>query len=199
MVSGLARVLVSSPDGRRATIRYVRSGEFSGMVWVVTERPVIDSEAVSDSFALFLDVDNFMKTARTNPEVAWAVSRSVGAVTTEVVNIATTNVFGNIRLRVARHLLDLAQVEGGMLLVRADQQDIADSVGSVREVVARALRSLRQEGYIGWSDARGLRVLNAPGLHLVATGRDRSGTDRQREVDRSEVRLTANMSRSAAS
>jgi CRP-like cAMP-binding protein len=172
MVSGLARVLVSSPDGRRATIKYIRSGEFTGMVWVVTQNPAMDSEAVSDSFVLFLNVERFTKIAMTHPDVAWAISLSIGAVTSEVVNIAVTNVFGSIRRRVARHLLDLAQVEAGQLIVRADQQDIADSVGSVREVVARSMRSLRDDGHIGWSGSRGLAILNAPGLHLVARGTD---------------------------
>jgi glyoxylase-like metal-dependent hydrolase (beta-lactamase superfamily II) len=55
-------------------------------------------------------------------------------------------VFGSVRQRVAAHLLDLAsdrQRPGGRLVARVSQQELADAAGSVREVVARALRDLR--------------------------------------------------------
>ena len=51
--------------------------------------------------------------------------------------ILVENVFMHVRQRVARHLLDLAVREDGALVVRATQQDLADAIGSVREVVSR--------------------------------------------------------------
>lgn len=64
--------------------------------------------------------------------------------------------FATVRQRVARHLLDLASEgqTGPELVAAIGQQDLADAVGSVREVVVRALRELRQG-------------------HLIETGRDR--------------------------
>ena len=58
--------------------------------------------------------------------------------------------FSTVRQRVARHLLDLAseQRNGGRLVARVSQQELADAVGSVREVVFRVLRELRSEGVI---------------------------------------------------
>ncbi|MGV9479475.1 cyclic nucleotide-binding domain-containing protein [Gordonia aichiensis] len=38
LVSGLARVVASSAEGRKATIRYARSGDVVGAVAVVTDR-----------------------------------------------------------------------------------------------------------------------------------------------------------------
>ena len=51
--------------------------------------------------------------------------------------------FATVRQRVARHLLDLASATqlGSRLKVTISQQELADSVGSVREVVVRVLRS----------------------------------------------------------
>src|SRR4029077_9891192 len=53
--------------------------------------------------------------------------------------------FGTVRQRVARHLLDLAseQQQGPALVARISQQDLADHVGTVREVVSRILGELR--------------------------------------------------------
>ena len=55
-----------------------------------------------------------------------------------------------MRERVAGHLLDLAHPtdEPQRLTVPVTQQQLADGVGTVREVVARVLRELRSEGIV---------------------------------------------------
>jgi CRP/FNR family transcriptional regulator len=56
-----------------------------------------------------------------------------------------------VRQRVAVHLLDLAsaQLHGrDSLTARVSQQELADAVGSVREVVARVLRDFRLAGIV---------------------------------------------------
>src|SRR5262249_29826769 len=58
------------------------------------------------------------------------------------------NTFASVRQRVARHLLDLAtsRLEASRTLTAlVSQQDLANSVGSVRGVVARVLADLRSE------------------------------------------------------
>jgi CRP/FNR family transcriptional regulator len=63
--------------------------------------------------------------------------------------MACNNVFLSVRQRVARHLLDLAvQEQPAGLVVHASHQDIADAIGSVREVVSRVIRELRTEGLV---------------------------------------------------
>ncbi len=70
------------------------------------------------------------------------------------------SVFSTVRQRVARHLLDLAseQQHGHDLVARVSQQTLADAAGSVREVVVRVLRELRDEGVIRTSRA-GIAIL----------------------------------------
>lgn len=60
------------------------------------------------------------------------------------------NTFFPVRARIARHLLDLSasQQHGRDLQARVTQQELADAVGSVREVVIRALARLREEGVV---------------------------------------------------
>jgi CRP-like cAMP-binding protein len=58
---------------------------------------------------------------------------------------------GDIRQRLAYDLLDRAcrsQLEVGRLEARATQADLADSIGSAREVVGRTLGRLREERII---------------------------------------------------
>ena len=62
-----------------------------------------------------------------------------------------------MRQRVARHLLELASERGPELTsldsgqeltVLASQQELANAVGTVREVVVRVLRELRRAGVV---------------------------------------------------
>jgi hypothetical protein len=54
------------------------------------------------------------------------------------------NTFATVKQRIVRHLLDLAACEpDGRLVAPVNQQDLANGVGSVREVVARILQELR--------------------------------------------------------
>jgi len=64
------------------------------------------------------------------------------------------NAFATVRQRVSRHLLDLAvqrepgHYRGTEIIVPVSQQELADAVGTVRDVVVRVLRELRQEGVV---------------------------------------------------
>ena len=67
----------------------------------------------------------------------------------ELVGLAA-NTFGTLRQRIARHLLDLAasSLPATTLVANISQQELADAVGSVRPVVARILRDLRDAGFV---------------------------------------------------
>lgn len=168
LVSGLARVVASSAEGRKATIRYARSGDVVGAVAVVTDRQAVSVEAVTELDVLFLNVDRLRRFARSEPEVGWALAQLVGSVATEVIDMMSATVFGSVRRRLARHLLDLAIQQSGELVVIQDQQEIADAIGSVREVVGRALRELRERGLVSRTEW-GLRVDDPNGLYIVST------------------------------
>lgn len=167
VVSGLARVVASSPEGRKATIRYARSADCVGLVSVVTDRQEVMVEAVTVADVLFLNVGLLQRLARSEPETGWLLARAVGNVCTEVIELMSTTVFGSVRQRLTRHLLDLAVRRGDDLVVAQDQQEMADAIGSVREVVGRTIRELRDQGLVSRTDA-GLRLDDIDGLHTFA-------------------------------
>jgi CRP/FNR family transcriptional regulator len=64
----------------------------------------------------------------------------------ETLQQTAINAFGTVKQRVASHLLDLASSQPQPrtpLVATVSQRELADAVGSVREVVARVLRELR--------------------------------------------------------
>ena len=95
------------------------------------------------------------------PALAQRDLRVAGALLVELserahsfVNEIPGTAFSTVRQRVARQLLDLAstiQEDGDPareLAVRITQQQLAAAVGTVREVVVRALRQLRDAGAV---------------------------------------------------
>jgi CRP/FNR family cyclic AMP-dependent transcriptional regulator len=167
VVEGLSRVFASSADGRHVTARYARSGECIGVMSVVTARQTVNAEAVTDCEVRFIDVPTLRRLAATDAGVGWVIAQAAGTACSDAIELMTSNLFGNVRQRVARHLLDLAEPNREGVLVTIDQQAIADAIGSVREVVARALRSLKQEGLIERTP-RGLVVLDLAKMHDLA-------------------------------
>jgi CRP-like cAMP-binding protein len=169
VVSGLLRTLRRSSDGREVTLRYAHESMVIGLPTALGRDADVDGEAVVESHVLALGAQTFRAVAMSEPGVAWEVALYLAGVVAEAQAMLSDDLFLPVRNRVARHLLDMAVHEGGRLVVHASQKDLADAIGSVREVVARSLRLLSECGYVE-RDGTKLVVRNAAGLHRVAIG-----------------------------
>jgi CRP/FNR family transcriptional regulator, cyclic AMP receptor protein len=152
VVDGVVRVHVSAPDGRTLTVRYCRTGALIGVlslyaepfVMPVTTQAVVDSELVAIRPAVVRRLaDRDIRVARA---LLLELSERAVAFAAEIGGSA----FSSVRQRVARHLLDLAthRQRGRELIAQVSQQELADAVGTVREVVVRTLRELRHDGLL---------------------------------------------------
>lgn len=151
VVRGLLRQYVVSADGRELTLRYGGPGTLAGAFLVVAGPTPTWVQAITDTTLLMFDVDKVQEAGRRYPEMAWALAVELANTHRELLRAIVASVFGTVRQRVARHLLDLAAAEAtvdGRLEARVTQQELADAVGSVREVVARVLRDFRDRRLI---------------------------------------------------
>ena len=148
LTSGMLRIYTTSPGDRRITIRYVRPGGVVGLTSMLRNGGAAGAEAVTTGSVLRFDPITFRRLAKTNASVGWALANELAEQVAIVSEIRQANVFGSVRARVAWHLLELATERGGRLVVKATQQQLADSIGSVREVVARVMVQLRKDGVI---------------------------------------------------
>lgn len=160
VVTGAVRLFVVAPDGRTMTVRYCRSGAIIGAVSLFApeyETPVT-TQALVDSRLLKMYASAVTRAASRDVRVAGAFLRELGERVMSFIYEIPGSAFATVRQRVARHLLDLClgqdvgrqpEVYGrDELVVRQSQQDLADAVGTAREVVVRVLRDLREEGVI---------------------------------------------------
>jgi CRP-like cAMP-binding protein len=169
VATGLMRVYAHHLR-RQVTLRYVSPGFTLGIAsaFVGTDRYGV--QAVADSRLLRIRSAVLRTLARGDPRVASVLCQLMATSLYETSDVVSSNVFNPLRQRVARHLLELAdRDEHGRFTVRANPQDIADACGTVREVVTRVIKRMREEGLV-FREAR-LYVLPDPGaLHVIASG-----------------------------
>jgi CRP/FNR family transcriptional regulator, cyclic AMP receptor protein len=158
LVRGLLRVYMLTSDGRQVTVRYVRRGDLLGAPALVAGPAPVFVQALTDSAVYFMDVARVKRLAREDAAVAWVFAEESVRRLYDVLEELAGNTFATVRQRVVRHLLDLAAsrplTTDGRLAAPVSQQDLANSVGSVREVVARVLHELRAASLVRTSPGR---------------------------------------------
>ena len=151
VVRGLIRVFLSSPGGRQVTVRYARPGDVLGIAVLVGGPASTSVQTLAPSSVFRISGRTLTAAARRDPRVSWALAEELNRRLYAVLEQTAVNAFGSVRQRVATHLLDLAsdrQRPNERLEAQVSQQELADAAGSVREVVARALRDLRVAGIV---------------------------------------------------
>jgi CRP/FNR family cyclic AMP-dependent transcriptional regulator len=172
VVSGLLRVFLSSPEGRQVTVRYARPGDVLGIAVLVGGPAGTSVQTLEPSSVLQISARTLIAAARRDPQVSWVIAEELNRRLYGVLEQTAVNAFGSVRRRVATHLLDLAsdrQRPDGPLVAHVSQQELADAAGSVREVVARALRDLRRAGVVATSADR-IEILDPARLHAESGG-----------------------------
>ena len=153
VVHGLVRAYVSDASGRTMTIRYCRTGALMGtgtLFNATNARARGNLIAVVDSRVLTLQPATVQSLVEQDIRITRALLGETSARVAEYINELQASSFASLRQRLARHLLDIAadQHEGPRLIARASQQELADAVGTVREIVVRILRDMRNEGLL---------------------------------------------------
>jgi len=155
VITGVIRVYVTAPDGRTMTIRYCRPGEILGAMSLFSDEftEPATKQALVDTQLLKLSPPKVRDLSQRDLRVARALLIELSERARNFVNEIPGTAFASVRQRVARQLLDLASTQDDRgpneeLAVRITQQGLADAVGTVREVVVRALRQLRDVGAV---------------------------------------------------
>jgi CRP/FNR family transcriptional regulator len=148
---GLARVFATVPDGRQSTFTFVHVHELSGATAIVSYPPRVQVQMVVDSTLTILDLERLRSLAASEMQICAAVATHLAARVRAAFALISVRSLGTIRERVAYDLLERAcqsQLVVHRLEVNATHADLADSIGSSREVVSRALRDLRIAGIV---------------------------------------------------
>jgi CRP-like cAMP-binding protein len=158
LLSGRARVITSDSRGREVILAVLEAGDYLGEMSLIDNEPhsaTVRAEVQTD--VLVLGRSEFAACLPENSSLSYAILRGlVGRLRNadrQIESLALLDVYG----RVARALLDMAQDEEGVRIIRqkVSRQDLAKVVGASREMVSRVMKDLEERGLIqtqenGW-------------------------------------------------
>jgi CRP/FNR family transcriptional regulator len=154
LLAGTARAFIAAADGRQLSVRYARRGALlARRSYLLGGHSPVAIHAVTDVELLELDAPRFIRLVEADTSVARMVLADLSRRLEDVYATVADAAFGTVREKVARHLLALSGDghTGERRIAPITQQELADGVGTMREVAARALRDLRYEGVIATS------------------------------------------------
>lgn len=156
VISGRLKVTVADGQGKEVILNTLGPGDYFGELAILGDMPrTATVMSLEDSKLLTLSRKAFLDLVREQPDIALAVIRNlterVSQLTEQVGRLALGDVYSRIR-----DVLNAQAVEEGGVLVtgRFTQSEIAQMVGSSREMVSRVFKDLREGGYIRLDDKR---------------------------------------------
>lgn len=151
ILTGMLKVQISDQEGREVILSMLGPGEMFGEMGVIDDHPrsatVMSTEACD---LVVIPKDDFKACLEENFEVSLYIIRNLVKrlrnADRKIESLALIDVYG----RVARLLLEMAEIENGRKVVRRHitRQDIAKTIGASREMVSRVMRDLQTQGLI---------------------------------------------------
>ena len=170
---GKVRIFKTSVNGREQVLAVNVPGESIAEVPVFDGGPYPASAvAIEDTEIAFISRRDFNAYCLEHPEVSLKVLTVVGARLRRLVGIIEEMSFTTIRQRLIATLLKLAQSEGKKTArgiefqLPASHQELANQLGTVRELISRNLTRLQAEGLLD-VDARQIVVKDIKGLSAL--------------------------------
>jgi CRP/FNR family cyclic AMP-dependent transcriptional regulator len=153
---GVIKICRFAADGREHILHLVDGGDTFNDVSALDggENPAC-AIALTDAVVWRIARPDLRRVAGQHPELAWALIESIARRARYLVGVVQDLAMRNVKGRLARLLLDQAEaVEHGAPPIPLTQEEMASRLGTVREVVGRALRSLSAANIINMERQR---------------------------------------------
>ena len=151
LLTGRARGLTADSRGREVILAVLQSGDYVGEMSLIDNEPhsaTVRAEVQTDM--LILGRAEFSRCLPESSSLSYAILRGLVArlrsADRQIESLALLDVYG----RVARALLDMAEDEGSLRVIRnkVSRQDLAKVVGASREMVSRVMKDLEGRNLI---------------------------------------------------
>src|SRR5262252_557094 len=170
VLRGRVRTVTTSPEGREQVLKVFGPGRTFADIAVFDDEPQpADAIAVSESTVVFVHSRELLELLKRHPEAAIGVIRLFASRLRAYKQMVEDLSLRTVVARVARLLVDRAR--GAQTLVEEaassspeyTQDEMAALVGSVREVVQRALKTLEHAGFIQMARGR-IQIIDVEAL-----------------------------------
>jgi CRP/FNR family transcriptional regulator len=126
-------------------------------------------QTLRDSRIWLFDPAALKRAAQTELQIAWVLAQECARRVAALVDEISGSAFATVRQRIAHHLLSMARSQPAppYLIAHITQMDLANAVGSVREVTVRELRVLKDEGLV-LPGRGGIAIIDPDQLQRIA-------------------------------
>ena len=179
VAAGEVKIFKLSSQGREQILHRLGAGGTFNDVAVLDGGPnPASAGAISDAACLVITRSDMRRLAEAHPQLAWALIESIARRARILVGMVEDLALRPVKARLAKLLLAEAaqtaasQDAGGDAIDRSQmvtQADMAARLGTVREMIGRALRELSEDGLIAM-DRHQIIILDRVGLVTVAEG-----------------------------
>ncbi len=161
---GRAKVTKASSDGREKIMNLLERGSFFGdMALLSGEVRSASVETLEDSRLLALSRRDFVGLLRSSPDLALAVIEELTNRLRETNEQASSLSFQGVKERTRGLFIRLSEADSThndrLLTPALTHQQIADMIGTSRETVTRAVKQLKDDG---WLEQMGKRYVIPP-------------------------------------
>lgn len=169
IAGGAVKIVKTAPSGRQIMLAVERAPS------TVAEVPLFDGGvypasvfAIEDTTAYVLPLRDFQSLCLRHPDVSLKFLAVVGRRLRHLVSLVERVTFGGVRQRLAQALIDFAQQAGSdSFTLPATHEELAQRLGTVREVISRNLGRFQGENLIRMN-RREVEILNLQGLQAEA-------------------------------
>ncbi len=181
VASGELRSIRQSAQGREQVLSTERSGAVLAAVPVFNGGKFY-STIIADisSEVLAIEKHQMHRLCREHTELLWNLARVLGHMVRHYAELIETLALRNVEQRVAEHLFTVAEErgvsvgEGCLVELTLTRTEIANRIGSVREVVSRAFAQLQKSGLIRLQGRRLITIQSMRALSAAAGARHHS-------------------------
>lgn len=147
--SGQVRIFKTSPEGREQVLLIAQPGDSFNDVAVFDGEPNPASSSALEAATIYLIPRETVLSLVAGCPVALEIIKLLARRLRHLATVVESLSFGTVLSRLAKLLLDLAvREEGTAPIPRLTQEEMAAMVGSVRDVIGRALRTLERTGAV---------------------------------------------------
>jgi len=167
VVSGIVKVLGRNPSGREIVLyRIENQGSCVLTTSCLLGGELYPAEGITETevTAFLIRHADFQQALAESAQLRSFIFDSYGERLSKMIGLVQEIAFERIEKRLARYLID--HVGPGFVLLRS-HQEIADELGTAREVVSRQLKSFEQKEWVALSRNQ-VMFLNKEGLKMVA-------------------------------
>jgi len=172
VAAGGVKIFKLSAQGREHIVQHLGPGDTFNEVAALDGGPnPVNVAATADSLLYCIGRAELRRLAQRDPELAWALIESLARRARHLVAMVEDLALRSVKARLARLLLTEAErpsqsgaIERSHMM---SQADMAARLGTVREMIGRALRELADEGLIRF-DRHRIVIIDRAGLSAAA-------------------------------